>query len=224
MAALPSASAFACQVCDQLFDLPNLAAGTAAFCPRCAEHVSTAKPRAVEQALAFAASALALLLCATLYPFLGFAKSGQVVSMTLLDSATSLFFYDQPLLAIVVFVLMFAGPLCLLVALIGLLALLHTLTSTNSAQKHRWARWLPWLARAVDLLRHWNMVEVFLIGALVSIAKISSMASIALGVAFWCFIGFAVCTVASLACLDRVQLWRQIRTTLDSCHAHVAKG
>jgi len=52
------------------------------------------------------------------------------------------------------------------------------------------------------------MVEVFLIGALVSVVKISSMASIQLGFAFWAFIGFTLCTIASVAMVDRVRMWR----------------
>ena len=39
--------------------------------------------------------------------------------------------------------------------------------------------------RLVHFLHSWNMVEVFLIGTLVSVVKISSMATIALGYAFW---------------------------------------
>jgi hypothetical protein len=29
--------------------------------------------------------------------------------------------------------------------------------------------------------------------------------------AFWCFIGFTICTIVSLSCVDSVQLWRVIR-------------
>lgn len=125
--------------------------------------------------------------------------------MTLLDSATSLFGYDQPVLGAIVFVLMFAGPLGLLLALISLLVLLR------QPRGHAASGVLPLLARLVALLQHWNMVEVFLIGAIVSIAKISSMASVQIGLAFWCFIGFTICTIVSLASLDPVHLWRVIR-------------
>lgn len=125
--------------------------------------------------------------------------------MTLLDSATSLFGYDQPVLGAIVFVLMFAGPLGLLLALIALLVLLRQPRGSTAASM------LPLLARMAGLLQHWNMVEVFLIGAIVSIAKISSMASVQIGLAFWCFIGFTLCTIISLASLDPVHLWREIR-------------
>ena len=198
---VPIEKMYACQICDLLFELPELEYHEAAYCPRCNHHITTERPRHIEQALALAFSGLLLLLCSTAYPFLGFATSGQVETMTLLDSATSLFAYDQPLLGIIVFVLIFAGPVLLLFWLIVLLLLLRFQLPLP---------WLPYIARWVHFLHHWNMVEVFLIGALVSVVKISSMASIQLGFAFWAFIGFTLCTISSVAMVDRVRMWKDI--------------
>lgn len=197
----------ACQICDLLFELPALEHHQAAYCPRCDHHVTTERPAHVEQALALAFSGLVLLLCATAWPFLGFATSGQVESMTLLDSATSLFAYNQPVLGSIVFVLIFAGPVLLLFWLIVLLLLLHYRLPVP---------WLPYIARGVHFLHSWNMVEVFLIGTLVSVVKISSMATIQLGFAFWAFIGFTLCTIASVAMLDRVRMWRDIGSLMQA--------
>ena len=191
----------ACRTCDLLFELPPLSWHEAAYCPRCDCHVTTERPRHIEQALALACSALLLLFCSTAYPFLGFATAGQVESMTLLDSATSLFAYDQKLLGAIVFALIFAGPVLLLLWLIALLLVLHYRLPLPA---------LPYIARLVHFLHSWNMVEVFLIGTLVSVVKISSMASIQLGFAFWAFIGFTLCTIASVAMVDRVRMWKDI--------------
>ena len=200
-------SLHACRTCDLLFELPVLEFHEAAHCPRCDHHVTTERPRHIEHALGLAFSGLLLLLCSTAYPFLGFATSGQVESMTLLDSATSLFTHDQALLGAIVFALIFAGPVLLLFWLIVLLLLLQYRVPLP---------WLPYVARLVHFLHSWNMVEVFLIGTLVSVVKISSMATIALGYAFWAFIGFTLCTIASVAMIDRVRMWRDIRELMRS--------
>ena len=197
----------ACQICDLLFELPKLSYHQAAHCPRCDHHITTERPRHIEQALALAFSGLLLLLCSTAYPFLGFATSGQVETMTLLDSATSLFAYDQPVLGLIVFVLIFAGTVLLLFWLIVLLLLVRYRLPVP---------WLPYIARWVHFLHSWNMVEVFLIGALVSVVKISSMASIQLGFAFWAFIGFTLCTISSVAMVDRLRMWRDIEQLMQS--------
>lgn len=205
MPGLTVQSSMACPICDCLVEMPALNADCAIYCPCCGDHLSSIKAESFDHALALALAGLALLLCATWYPFLGFSASGKEANMTLLDSATSLFGYDQPILGTIVFILMFAGPLGLLLTLITLLVLLRRPVAGSASHL------LPFLARAVALLQHWNMVEVFLIGAVVSIAKISSMATIQIGLAFWCFIGFTICTIVSLACVDTVQLWRLIR-------------
>ena len=51
---------------------------------------------------------------------------------------------------------------------------------------------MPWqLPHAFRLLRHaqpWSMMEVFMIGILVAIAKLMGMASIVPGLALWAFV------------------------------------
>ena len=81
---MTTAAKLACPACDHLFECPTLHAHQAAHCPHCDHHITTYNPHALNHALALALSALLLLLCATAYPFLGFAASGQVASMTLL--------------------------------------------------------------------------------------------------------------------------------------------
>lgn len=57
------------------------------------------------------------------------------------------------------------------------------------------------------ILTPWSMVEVFLIGVLVSLIKIAAMAEVILGISFWAYIAFSVCLTATLANIDRHQLW-----------------
>ncbi len=72
------------------------------------------------------------------------------------------------------------------------------------------AGWLVPAARFLFLLSPWSMVEVFVIGVLVSLVKIGAMATVILGISFWAYIAFAVCFIATLTNLDRVLLWRRI--------------
>ena len=123
--------------------------------------------------------------------------------MTLLDSALSLFDYQQDLLGIVVFTLIFAAPLALLSTQCTLLFAL--LRRTHS-------RGLRPLARLLHALKTWNMIEVFLISVFVSAAKLASMAQLELGIAFFAFVAFTLCTLISVQLVDTVQLWRRSRT------------
>jgi paraquat-inducible protein A len=54
------------------------------------------------------------------------------------------------------------------------------------------------------------MVEVFIIGVIVSLVKIGHMAHVILGASFWSYVGFAICFTAALSGLDRLSVWREI--------------
>ena len=54
------------------------------------------------------------------------------------------------------------------------------------------------------------MVEVFIIGVIVSLVKIADMATIELGISFWAYAGFAICFTVAISNLDRYQCWERI--------------
>ena len=56
-----------------------------------------------------------------------------------------------------------------------------------------------------------ELVEVFVIGVLVSLVKIGAMAKVVMGVSFFSYVAFALCFTAALSNLDRVQIWREIQ-------------
>lgn len=191
----------ACLECDLLIDLPELQDGQKTSCPRCRTPVAS-KPRdGLRRALAFAAAAAMLLVVANLFPFLAFKASGLEQVMTLPQSAGELYNEGSRLLAFLVLVFIIIAPGLLNAALIVLLLPLVT---------GRRYRWLPQVGRLVFHIGPWSMVEVFLIGVLVSFTKIASLATVVLGVSFWSFAGFSVCLTAALASIDRLQLWAAI--------------
>jgi paraquat-inducible protein A len=53
------------------------------------------------------------------------------------------------------------------------------------------------------------------IGVLVSLVKIASLATVVIGLSFWAYVGFVICFTASLASLDRFQMWSEI----EACSA-----
>ena len=52
--------------------------------------------------------------------------------------------------------------------------------------------WMKTLLRWVEWLMPWSMAEIFLLGTLVSLIKITSLADIAIGLSFYAFVLFSV--------------------------------
>ena len=192
----------ACEVCDLLLKFKPLDPSQRAKCPRCGHVASQHIPNALARSTAFSLAAIVFLVCSLLYPFLGFSISGQQKSMTLLQSSTALINSGEYLLGLLVFLVIIVVPLLWVCIL---LALRYALTYSLPIS------WMNSLGRWLYEIRHWNMVEVFVVGVLVTLTKIAAMANIELGLSFWAFIGFTVCIWFAVNTIDDHQLWQKIQ-------------
>ena len=121
--------------------------------------------------------------------------------MTLPRSAYALYQDGYWTIAVLVMGPIIGIPALMLVAVICLLVPLR---------KNRAVPWLIPAGRMIFSLSPWSMVEVFVIGVLVSLVKIGAMATVILGISFWSYVAFALCFIAAFANLDRLSLWRRI--------------
>jgi len=201
VAPMDSTGRIACLECDLLLARPALAEGERASCPRCG-HKLTARPRdGFERSLAFALAAAVFLAAACLFPFLSLKAGGIENAITLPQSAIELYRNGRQLVALLVGAFILVIPA---VMLVGVMALLVPLV------RERNAPWLVPTGRLVFGLSPWSMVEVFVIGVIVSLVKLSSMATVVLGISFWSYAAFSVCLTAALSNLDRMYLWDSI--------------
>ena len=77
-------------------------------------------------------------------------------------------------------------------------------------ERGRYRPWLIPVAKGIFLTQNWSMVEVFIIGVIVSLVKIAAMATVVLGISFWAYAGFSICFTLAVASLDRYQCWERI--------------
>ena len=192
----------ACEACDQLAALPPLEHGQEAECNRCGHQLARRVRDGQDRALAFAIAALILLACTLYYPMLGFSARGRGRTMSLLDSGTMLVSNDETLLGVLVLLLVVIVPMVLLTLL--------TVTLVALKRRRQW-RMMPILGRLFFEIRHWNMVEVYVIGVLVSLTKIAGMATVELGIAFWSLLAFVACFSVAMNSIDRIDFWRAVR-------------
>lgn len=158
---------------------------------------------AFERIVAFAMAGLVFLLLSLFYPFLSFSSSGLESVMTLPQTPAALWKYGMPEVAIVVTAFIIVIPATVLVMVLALCIPLH---------QRRYTPLLRPLAKCIFMMQSWAMVEVFIIGVIVSLVKISAMATVVIGLSFWAYAAFAICFTVAAANLDRYQCWGQIET------------
>ncbi len=191
----------ACHSCDRLVSVASLKEGESAFCPRCGHFLTRKLSDPYGRVLSFAIAGIILLIMANSYSFLSFSSTGLESVITLRETPAAVWNYGMPEVAILVAAFIIIIPAFVLVLLLFLCVPLHA------------GQYQPWLipaAKGVFLAQNWSMVEVFIIGVIVSLVKIAAMATIELGISFWAYAGFAICFTLAISSLDRYQCWERI--------------
>lgn len=190
-----------CPQCDLLVRVSLPAPGETARCPRCVFSLSSGVRDGFIRPLAYASSALMLMVIALVFPFLAVDAAGLENAMTLSTAVASLVRFDANGIAVLfaLFVLLVPGTMMFATAVLTTL-LLGRVSSPL----------LVPLARLLFHLDAWSMADVFAIGVIVSLVKLSTMADVLLGTAFWAYLGFAVCFLLAVTSLDRLTVWAAI--------------
>lgn len=197
----PHADLVACHDCDALFQTRELQQGESVVCPHCAAKLHTHRPNAVHRAAAFGVSAASFFLVANIFPFIELKAGGQVSRIVLAQSVSALGSHGSPWLAAAVAIFILGAPLLMITGMLYLL--LPLLRGRRLPGAIRVCRWVY----GTDT---WNMIEVFLLGVLVSLLKLGDIATVTLGVSFWAFAGLIVCLAASVSAIDRRDLWERL--------------
>lgn len=167
----------ACPSCDALWSIKPLADGELAKCERCSAVIDKRDDNSLEVSLAVSLSALILTLIALSFPFLSVSTSGLSNQISVLDAISALWTASMPIVSIACFVLIFGIPIIRIV-------LLSVIVAENRRIIFR-QRLSASIYRFTSFLRPWSMMEIFLIGVIVSLVKVGSLASVEVGFSFW---------------------------------------
>jgi paraquat-inducible protein A len=191
-----------CHECDLLACVLSLPPGHKASCPRCGAVFTRAHKNALDRILVFGLTAVVCLLFSNLFSYVNLSVQGQHREITLLQTVQVLFELNEWTLAAFVAVVIIGLP-TFFVGVISWLAVSIKLKRVSANTIN--------LLKIVGYLRFWNMAEIFFLGILVSMVKVSSMAEIDVGISFWAYAMFNVFLIAAMANVDRFQLSRSIK-------------
>lgn len=194
-------SLMACPECDLLLSIPQVPKGQMAKCSRCGAVLFRSKRNSIDRTLALTLAGLILYTVAVSFPFLAMKTQGVVNQTALLTGMKLLYQQGMGGLASVVTLT------CILFPLMEMLSLLYILLSLKFERKPPGAiRLFLW----VQKLKPWAMMEVFMIGILVSMVKLAKMASIIPGTALWAFVLLIFVLAGSTVSLDPHLVWEKL--------------
>ena len=196
---MESAPLIACHECDRMFRRPPLLDGLNVRCSRCASDLSSAhhaRPT-LDFTCAMAVAALIALVIAQCFPIIALKAQGMTSQATLLDAVSSLWAGQMHIVAAVVF---FTTTLFPSMELLALLYVLLPLRAGRVPPGFRHViRFLQWL-------RPWGMIEVFMLGVLVTTVKMVSLARVIPGAGLFAF-GALTVLLALVSRFDPHRLW-----------------
>ena len=192
-----------CHECDLICRDTALCVGAAAYCPRCKAKLFTNSRATLDQALALAITGAILFLMMNAFPLMAINLQQTTHYTTMFEATLAMWAKDMHVLAMLVILTTIVAP-----ALhIGLEILVLCRIRFGDASR---ALAMPTLL--LRKLRPWNMVEVFMLGLLVSLVKLRDIADIIIGPAFWscaCLI-FITAILGSILTPRNIWCWTQI--------------
>jgi paraquat-inducible protein A len=194
-------SLIACHECDLLHQVQPLPDGGAARCVRCDALLYYQKKDSLDRTLSLTIAGLVLFIVANTFPFLAMKSGGLVRETTLITGVKGLYLQGMEALALLVFLTTILVPL---VQIAGMLYVLVPL------KVNRVPRNLALVFRFIRSLQPWAMMEVFMIGILVSMVKLGKMAKIVPGLALFSFVVMIFVLAGSAASLDPRIVWDRL--------------
>lgn len=172
----------ACEQCDAVFQKLSLANGEIARCTRCGSEMDRNAQQRRNHLLPLTIASLIIFVIANTFPIVEMELQGLHSQTTLIGAVLSLATEGISIVALLVLATTILFPFMQMLILFYLLV-----PSRNPDNPLGHRPGFSLLIRVMQMLRPWGMVEVFLLGVLVALIKLSNMATIIPGIALWAF-------------------------------------
>ncbi len=191
----------ACPFCDSLHEVVLIEEGQDAHCITCQQLLYRNRPQSLERAVAFGFTGILFFMAMLWLPFMHLDTPATEISITFRETISRIWESGGFFISISVLVFIYALPLLQLFSLIYLcLPLLIGRILPGSVL----------IAKFLQGIQAWVMVEVFFLATIVSLLKLVKLADVTLGYGFWSMIGLMLSIAAAIGGVDRLELWDRI--------------
>jgi paraquat-inducible protein A len=196
-----STALIACHDCDLLQREIPLNPGCTATCLRCGAVLYRNATESIDRTLAYTLSAAAVFVVANVFPLFAIEVQGSISAINLLGAVTSLWSQDMQTVSLVV---------CVTTILVPALELLTMTYLLLPLKFRRVPPGYTFLLRLMRMVEPWGMIEVFMLGVLVSLVKLTSSFKVIPGVALWSFGVLTLLLAAAAASFSTRDIWARL--------------
>jgi paraquat-inducible protein A len=189
----------ACRDCDLLQQEVALAHHADAHCVRCGARLYRGTRTGLNAMLSLMAGSAILMVISNLFPIALIEVQGAWSQTTLSGTVLALYRNGRPLVAAAV------GATTILMPAIEVALMLYLLIPLRLK---RLPPGLPQAFRIVLLVHPWSMMEIFLLGVLVTLVKLGDIATVIPGASLWAFCGLIILFTMAASSFSIRDFWR----------------
>jgi paraquat-inducible protein A len=191
----------ACHECDLLQREVVLEPGRVARCGRCGAQLYRSAHKNVDHTLAFILAAAMLLIVANAFPIVSLSIQGKQNATSLYSAVHDLWKQEMQPIAALVFLTTFLIPAVEITVMIYLLLALKL---------GRVPAGFTVIMRILQSVNPWGMVEVFILGILVALVKLTHYGSVVPGLALWSFGILTLLLAGAASSFDVRDVWDRV--------------
>lgn len=195
-----------CHYYDTLHLADPIAEGSRANCVRCGATLYQNRPASLVRVTSFSLTALLLMFFVHTAPFVQMDAASMRTVLTLPGAAKALIEEGSWLVGGGVALFTIIAPLILAGGLVYVCGPLMFGFSAPGAM---------FVTRWMSKSEPWNMIEVFLLGVLVSLLKLGHLAELHFGMGFWAFTALMFSMAAAVAAIDKHELWDRLEVAMS---------
>jgi len=191
----------ACPDCDLLLTEIAIKTGEKHQCPRCSAVIAHAHPNSLQRVLACTMTGLIFYPFAVTQPLLSLNALGMVQTGDLFQGVEVLYNTGYYFVAIILLLT------TIIVPFLELFLLFYLSLSLLFKKK---SKFNLWLFRAYHHLETWGMTEIYMLGILIAIIKLGSIATLSPNIGLFCLLGLMLMVIMSALVLDKTYYWQNL--------------
>ncbi|MFA6011895.1 MAG: paraquat-inducible protein A [Desulfobacteraceae bacterium] len=190
-----------CPDCDLLVKKSHLKKGYNLACPRCGALLLKSRHNSIDRTLALSLSGLLLFFPACFLPLLNFKVLGYSGKCTMVKAAVQMFASGYWWMGFLVLFCSILVPFIVLCILFFI---------SFSAKMGRYPAIIVKTLKAYHHLAEWTMLDVYMLGILISLIKMKDYGEIYNGLGLYSFIGLLAMVILTMLSFDSHHVWEQL--------------